>query len=339
MPTQKIRAQFRKDTAVFWGVVNPVLLAGELGFETDTKILRIGDGVTAFNSLPKIKLITGEYQLLNTILTAFGALAGAANKIGYFTGSGPITMGLADFTAVGRQIVGANDVAGVRAVLSLTTILFADLDPSTIITDTETLAANKVANGLPTAKAVTDYIDPHLWFELADKTVTGAPAVSVDFTEFNNAVYNDYFIVLNGFLPTTDAVRLLLRSSTNAGSSYDAGASDYSATGYEIEVAGQLNNDTSTGTGINLTGNIKTVGNAAGELGVDGHIYIFNAGIATARTKFHSSVSFDNSAGGFDAVDMKGRRNLAQDTDACRLIFSAGNVAIGSRARLFGKRG
>lgn len=41
----------RKDTAENWGNKNPVLRKGEQGLETDTGIMKIGDGVTAFNSL------------------------------------------------------------------------------------------------------------------------------------------------------------------------------------------------------------------------------------------------------------------------------------------------
>ena len=46
--------QFRRDTAANWTSVNPVLAAGELGFETNTKKFKIGDGTTAWNSLAYI---------------------------------------------------------------------------------------------------------------------------------------------------------------------------------------------------------------------------------------------------------------------------------------------
>lgn len=45
------RFKLRRGTAAQWSV-NPVLAAGEPGWETDTKKLRIGDGVTPFLSLP-----------------------------------------------------------------------------------------------------------------------------------------------------------------------------------------------------------------------------------------------------------------------------------------------
>lgn len=46
------RVQLRRSTLAQWTAANPVLLAGEAGYETDTGRLRIGDGATPFLSLP-----------------------------------------------------------------------------------------------------------------------------------------------------------------------------------------------------------------------------------------------------------------------------------------------
>jgi hypothetical protein len=51
MPAQTV-IKLRRDTASNWTTVNPVLAAGEAGFESDTSKLKIGDGTTAWNSLP-----------------------------------------------------------------------------------------------------------------------------------------------------------------------------------------------------------------------------------------------------------------------------------------------
>jgi hypothetical protein len=45
------RIQLRRDTATRWQVSNPVLLSGEIGYETNTKLLKIGDGTTLWNDL------------------------------------------------------------------------------------------------------------------------------------------------------------------------------------------------------------------------------------------------------------------------------------------------
>jgi hypothetical protein len=47
-----VRIQLRRDTAANWTAANPTLAAGELGLETDTDQFKIGNGTTAWNSLP-----------------------------------------------------------------------------------------------------------------------------------------------------------------------------------------------------------------------------------------------------------------------------------------------
>jgi hypothetical protein len=44
--------QQRRDTAADWTSANPILLAGEIGLETDTQKFKVGDGVMVWNSLP-----------------------------------------------------------------------------------------------------------------------------------------------------------------------------------------------------------------------------------------------------------------------------------------------
>lgn len=47
-----VKIQLRRGTAAEWAAANPVLAAGEVGVETDTRVFRVGDGVTAFTALP-----------------------------------------------------------------------------------------------------------------------------------------------------------------------------------------------------------------------------------------------------------------------------------------------
>lgn len=41
----------RNDTALNWKLKNPTLKKGELGLETNTSLMKIGDGVTTWNNL------------------------------------------------------------------------------------------------------------------------------------------------------------------------------------------------------------------------------------------------------------------------------------------------
>lgn len=66
-----VRFQLRRDTAVNWGSTNPVLALGEPGVETDTLKVKVGDGVTAWNSLGYS--ITKDFNdLTNTPTTITG---------------------------------------------------------------------------------------------------------------------------------------------------------------------------------------------------------------------------------------------------------------------------
>jgi len=69
------RIVIRRDTAANWTTVNPVLLSGEWGFETDARKLKIGDGVTAWVALSYFS--TGSGGSGNTIISGSGAPSGA----------------------------------------------------------------------------------------------------------------------------------------------------------------------------------------------------------------------------------------------------------------------
>ena len=58
---QKI--QLRRDTAYNWASVNPTLAQGEPGEETDTAKMKLGDGSTAWNSLPYAFASASNLQL------------------------------------------------------------------------------------------------------------------------------------------------------------------------------------------------------------------------------------------------------------------------------------
>ena len=54
MTTVTARIQLRRDIAGVWTAANPVLLVGELGIETDTNRVKVGDGTTTWNALPYV---------------------------------------------------------------------------------------------------------------------------------------------------------------------------------------------------------------------------------------------------------------------------------------------
>lgn len=71
-----VKIQMRRGTASQWSTANTVLLAGEQGLETDTRKIKIGDGTTAWNSLPYLDTISTNLQNASytLVLSDYGKL-------------------------------------------------------------------------------------------------------------------------------------------------------------------------------------------------------------------------------------------------------------------------
>jgi hypothetical protein len=57
------RIQIRRDTADKWTINNPILLSGEIGYETDTTYAKIGDGTTPWNELDYWNPWKNDYKI------------------------------------------------------------------------------------------------------------------------------------------------------------------------------------------------------------------------------------------------------------------------------------
>ena len=66
--------QVRRDLAANWTSANPILLAGEFGYEYDTNKAKIGDGTTNWINLPYLTTATGP--------TGFTGPTGATGSTG-----------------------------------------------------------------------------------------------------------------------------------------------------------------------------------------------------------------------------------------------------------------
>jgi hypothetical protein len=89
----------RRDTAANWTSVDPVLELGEPGYETDTTKIKVGDGSTAWTSLPYLSAsvssivgITGTLAEFNTALTGADFATGGGTATGTNTGDQTITL-------------------------------------------------------------------------------------------------------------------------------------------------------------------------------------------------------------------------------------------------------
>jgi hypothetical protein len=62
MPRQA-NIQVRRDTAANWTSVNPTLAVGEIGLETNTLKIKVGNGTAAWNSLSYANVGTADNAL------------------------------------------------------------------------------------------------------------------------------------------------------------------------------------------------------------------------------------------------------------------------------------
>jgi len=68
------RMQQRRGTAQQWNTANPILAAGEIGFETDTGAFKIGNGSSAWSTLKYFTDASGAPELLDTLNELAAAL-------------------------------------------------------------------------------------------------------------------------------------------------------------------------------------------------------------------------------------------------------------------------
>lgn len=113
--------QIRRDTAANWTAANPILAQGEPALEIDTKKEKIGDGVTAWNSLPykangsgTSSAYTGTVIPLNNPLVTYCNMGEASSEAEYTLGdivNGGKARLLVNRAAI-PNIIGATNIKG-----------------------------------------------------------------------------------------------------------------------------------------------------------------------------------------------------------------------------------
>lgn len=156
---------------------------------------------------------------------------------------------------------------------------------------------------------------------LADPTVASG-ASSVVFTGLSST-YSQYVIQFDGLVPGTDNTNLWIRTSSDGGSSYDSGASDYDYALFRIyATASDLFDGASGAASVRMT---ASSGNAANETS-DGTIIIHRPS-NTEYTKITSDIIGHN----FSALPIRqwsyGIRKSAAAVDAVQLLMSSGTIS------------
>lgn len=158
---------------------------------------------------------------------------------------------------------------------------------------------------------------------------TASASSSINFTGLSST-YFAYKIFFEGVVPSTDNQSLVLRTSTNNGSSYDSGFGDYWWGVIRCDQANSALSSTDDGslsaTYIRLTN--TDAGNAANE-NCSGEVTIFNPSAAT-ETRVVWTCNFSEETGDRVSVFGGGLRRSAADVDAIRFQFASGNISAGT---------
>ena len=156
-------------------------------------------------------------------------------------------------------------------------------------------------------------------------SATASASATLDFTTNIDATYNTYIFIYTSLLPATDLAYLYVRTSTDGGSTFDSGASDYQF----LQVVG-------TGTtwihGYSIAEAYIRVsyqlGSATNE-GTSGNLILYNPS-DTDFTRFNGHSVESNSLGWPMGGNTWGIRKSAADVDAVRFLMSTGNIASGT---------
>lgn len=161
-------------------------------------------------------------------------------------------------------------------------------------------------------------------------------AATFNFTGFDSSKYDSYEFLFHNVVPATDNVYFWCRLSTDGGSSYDNGASDYDwrilSTSHHSTSA-RFDVDT-TAAQISLNGDDVTSnrsqGSDADEGGVNGRVEI----MLPNNTAYHPRIAWR--VWGFGPSNIPNSHMgtachlTAQDTDGIQFLFSSGNIESGT---------
>lgn len=164
-------------------------------------------------------------------------------------------------------------------------------------------------------------------------TGTASSSATISFTNLSSS-YAAYVVVINDLVPSTSA-DILLRTSTDNGSSYDNSSSDYSWgcarwNAYTTTQVHQIDSSPGPNTSITL---FDSCGNDTGEI-VAGFVYIFNPA-GTLYTTIRSDLWGTQNDGVAAEGNGIGIRKSAADCDAIQFFLSTGTVTSGT-FRLYG---
>lgn len=164
---------------------------------------------------------------------------------------------------------------------------------------------------------------------LDTKVISGSPT-AVDFTAFDASKYSAYVFQIDGVANAVGSQALAIRTSTNGGTSFDSGASDYKAGGTSI---------VSGGIGYPVGGSMAKLTDAgsnapAANDEVSGELRLFRAGVAAKARGTTDLVHLQ--ATGLWRTASSFSRESATAVNALRFMWDGGAAFSGGTIRMYG---
>lgn len=161
------------------------------------------------------------------------------------------------------------------------------------------------------------------------ETIEASNDATVDFTSGIDSTYKAYITLLEKVVPSNDNVNLHLRVSTNTGSSWHAGASDYSHSRFVFSDGGSSVGGALGASAIVLNGT-STWGSDTGE-GGQGFVLVTSPSDTTIHTYVTARLTYNEPTAGRTGQALSGGKYKSTTAiDGIRLYFSSGNIESGT---------
>lgn len=165
-------------------------------------------------------------------------------------------------------------------------------------------------------------------------TATASASASIDFVSSIDSTYDIYEVHIISAIPATDNTEMILRSSSDGGSTFDSGASAYTThiiAGTNGQAVQNSGGDTNS---ILLTNSGQNVGNAAGE-SINGIIRLYAPSNTALFTQFGINMNWLTADTDSGVTIGSGSREEAAIVNGLQLKMLVGDI-ISGEFKLYG---